>query len=1371
MPRNFSVVEPHPSVVNRGGYIGSGIGGAGNYKHYNRAELTPGPSAQGPAARIPLKKRPDRVVPCGRGGAGNMRRVTNSPEPEMFQFDEEMMKQRETAAPTYHIGRGGAANFVDEMKPRTNRMGSTGSDMSVNSDRTMAGIETLVVHSKSYVVRWLDVPEYQSIAWSVEPHKRSINFGIFKHPGTKGGLTPALPEHEVGDAPDSGVQTPAVDEPAAPATGKQGRRGSVTKSETSQARDKLESLGIRTVWWTGRCEADKVTMGQYDILAGQGGTYGMVFDNTFSRQTSKTVHFVVMTHPTDAPPKSGHHLHYSNTYGGMTNSIGRSNSPSMRPAANSNESLAQSHRGVLEDPRPPSRRGLETKGIEGTSFYTGVLHKKRRKKAQGHAKRFFSLDFTSATLSYYRDRHSSALRGAVPLSLAAVGVNEKNREFSIDSGAEVWHLKALNKKDFEGWREALERASAINTTTEHTPLPPRATAGLPKLAPPPDPAQDREWERVEELVSKVAGTRDAVRGLAKDTDPKYMPGANGAALDLTRSGGSSSETYELVREDLGFRFIAEKVSHHPVRMACQAESLNNGGWSFTQAPQPVQKFWGKSVELNTEGRARVVLHSTGECFSWTQATCFLRNVIAGEKYVEPVQSMTITCESSGARAVATFKAGGMFSGRSEDVTVQLFEAQSDSPLALGLEGKWTESLKRTDTGATIWTAGQLVPDAPKVYGFTAFAAALNEVTAIEQGAIPFTDSRLRPDQAALENGEVDKAEGLKARLEERQRARRKVLESHGQTWNPQFFEKVEGEGDEDVWVLKGGKGSYWERRANGDWQGVLASLAAVAAARSPEHVRKDHHNNHKVHEKAKRATPDASSFFHTTPPCYGGPCRNGTIIPQTYNTSKYAVDGSAIPDVDFDIGESYAGLLPISSAPNSSELYFWFYPSANPQAEDEILIWLNGGPGCSSLEGILQENGPFLWQYGTFKPVKNPYTWVNLTNVVWIEQPAGTGFSQKRGTPAATNELEVAEQFLGFWKNFVDTFGLHNRKVYIAGESYAGYYVPYIADAMHNQTDETYYDVESILFYDPSMSYGVVQDSIPTVPFVEYWSNLFNFNDTFMEDIRSRSAKCGYDDFMDLALTFPPNGTLPTPPNVEGDQEGCDIWDDVITAAQLINPCWDVYQVATTCPLLWDVLGFPGSFDYLPPGAEIYFNRTEVQRAINAPVGPWAECSSGVLDTDSSPPSGLSVLPRVIEKNKKTVIGHGLLDFILLSNGTLMAIQNMTWSGSQGFSTPPSQWDDFFVPYHSELSLGSLAGAGIFGQYHTERDLTFVTIDLSGHMVPQYAPSAAYRQLEFLLGRIDSLGERSDFTTQSGNFGNSFNFTTANATIKMQPKL
>lgn len=196
------------------------------------------------------------------------------------------------------------------------------------------------------------------------------------------------------------------------------------------------------------------------------------------------------------------------------------------------------------------------------------------------------------------------------------------------------------------------------------------------------------------------------------------------------------------------------------------------------------------------------------------------------------------------------------------------------------------------------------------------------------------------------------------------------------------------------------------------------------------------------------------------------------------------------------------------------------------------------------------------------------------------------------------------------------------------------------------------------------------------------------------------------------------------------------------------------------------MLGFPGSIPYLPDGTNIYFNRTDVQKAINAPLQEWEECTNGILPNDDSPPSGLSILPRVIEKNQRTIIGHGQLDFILLSNGTLAMIQNMTWSGQQGFSTPPSQWQDFFVPYHPDPELGSIAGAGVFGSWHTERKFTFVTVDLSGHMVPQYAPSAAYRQLEFLLGRISDLGVRSDFTTQSGDFGNNFNFITANATHK-----
>lgn len=73
-----------------------------------------------------------------------------------------------------------------------------------------------------------------------------------------------------------------------------------------------------------------------------------------------------------------------------------------------------------------------------------------------------------------------------------------------------------------------------------------------------------------------------------------------------------------------------------------------------------------------------------------------------------------------------------------------------------------------------------------------------------------------------------------------------------------------------------------------------------------------------------------------------------------------------------------------------------------------------------------------------------------------------------------------------------------------------------------------------------------------------------------------------------------------------------------------------------------------------------------------------------------------------------------MLDFILLMNGTVMMIQNMTWNGVQGFQTPPSSWEEFYVPYHEEESLSTLAGAGIFGNHHTERGLTFCTVDLSG---------------------------------------------------------
>jgi carboxypeptidase D len=143
--------------------------------------------------------------------------------------------------------------------------------------------------------------------------------------------------------------------------------------------------------------------------------------------------------------------------------------------------------------------------------------------------------------------------------------------------------------------------------------------------------------------------------------------------------------------------------------------------------------------------------------------------------------------------------------------------------------------------------------------------------------------------------------------------------------------------------------------------------------------------------------------------------------------------------------------------------------------------------------------------------------------------------------------------------------------------------------------------------------------------------------------------------------------------------------------------------------------------------------------------------TSGYAPSDQSlGPAQDGVLARVIEYTNNTIIGSGNLDMLLNTNGTLLAIQNMTWNGLQGLQSYPDT--PFYTPYHPEYNGGSEAGAGLLGYWGAERGLTFYQVQLSGHELPGYAPGAAYRMLELLLGRISSLSEEGDFTTQFGSY-------------------
>lgn len=88
--------------------------------------------------------------------------------------------------------------------------------------------------------------------------------------------------------------------------------------------------------------------------------------------------------------------------------------------------------------------------------------------------------------------------------------------------------------------------------------------------------------------------------------------------------------------------------------------------------------------------------------------------------------------------------------------------------------------------------------------------------------------------------------------------------------------------------------------------------------------------------------------------------------------------------------------------------------------------------------------------------------------MVWIDQPITTGFS--RGSKIVNNEIDVASDFMGFWKNFIDTFSMKGYKIYILGESYAGQYIPYIASGMLDAEDPEYFNVKGVQINDPSIN-------------------------------------------------------------------------------------------------------------------------------------------------------------------------------------------------------------------------------------------------------------------------------------------------------------
>ncbi|SCU79649.1 LADA_0B02212g1_1 [Lachancea dasiensis] len=311
-----------------------------------------------------------------------------------------------------------------------------------------------------------------------------------------------------------------------------------------------------------------------------------------------------------------------------------------------------------------------------------------------------------------------------------------------------------------------------------------------------------------ELLTKAAKTADDVQRIA------LVAAFACSYLSMHRSKTRAlrkpfnpllGETFELVREDKGIRLVAEKVSHKPQIFAFH---VDHAEWDISYSVSPVQKFWGKSIEFVNEGELRLTIKSSGERYEWSQPITILKNIFAGERYVEPQNHMEVI-SSHNVKARVAFKAGGMFSGRSEDLTIAIHRG---SQHVESLKGNWTKEIVNAKEGSTIWEIGRLVPNHERKYGFTQFAANLNQITDIEKGQLPSTDSRLRPDLRMYEEGKISEAEKLKLELEQQQRVRR----SENNDVRPQYFQRV----SDNHWAVITGREGYWERRRHNDWKNV-----------------------------------------------------------------------------------------------------------------------------------------------------------------------------------------------------------------------------------------------------------------------------------------------------------------------------------------------------------------------------------------------------------------------------------------------------------------------------------------------------------------------------------------------------------------------
>jgi len=168
----------------------------------------------------------------------------------------------------------------------------------------------------------------------------------------------------------------------------------------------------------------------------------------------------------------------------------------------------------------------------------------------------------------------------------------------------------------------------------------------------------------------------------------------------------------------------------------------------------------------------------------------------------------------------------------------------------------------------------------------------------------------------------------------------------------------------------------------------------------------------------------------------------------TYNVYEHAATNATLEIIE-DSGicettpgvKTYSGYLSVGT---NMSMWFWFFEARSNASTAPLALWLNGGPGCSSMIGLFQEHGPCHFVNGSDEPSLNPYSWNTYANMLYVDQPIGTGFSF--GDDEATSTVTAAPFVWKLMQAFFEAFPTYeSREFGLWTESYGGHYGPEFA--------------------------------------------------------------------------------------------------------------------------------------------------------------------------------------------------------------------------------------------------------------------------------------------------------------------------------------